>query len=152
VHYVGHYTDSVKVCFYAFFNYVDCNLKASSFKELPLSSFWPKILTLLFKIMFICWLDWQLNDSGKQLFGINPYLFIKFTTMSHCPPSGLGSCNKHTVDSKISITNHMGSHDKQGCTVTAVQPIIWNFMFCWTRIFIYACKETNLMHYLSPVY
>jgi hypothetical protein len=27
-----------------------------------------------------------------------------------------------------------------------------NFMFCWRYFWIYACNETNLMHYLSSVY
>jgi hypothetical protein len=31
--------------------------------------------------------------------------------------------------------------------------VLWlNFMFCWPYILIYACNETNLMHYLSSVH
>jgi hypothetical protein len=30
--------------------------------------------------------------------------------------------------------------------------ILTNFMFCWRCVSIYACNETNLMHYLSSVY
>jgi hypothetical protein len=39
-------------------------------------------------------LDSQLNDSGKHFFGISPCLFIRLTTMSHCPPSFIGSWNR----------------------------------------------------------
>jgi hypothetical protein len=30
--------------------------------------------------------------------------------------------------------------------------VMWNFVFCWPCISIYACNETNLMLYLSSVY
>jgi hypothetical protein len=40
------------------------------------------------------------------------------------------------------------------CTVQHVQYNMYTFvvMFCWLCISIYACNETNLMHYLSSVY
>lgn len=47
--------------------------------------------TLLLRIWFILALDSQLNVSGKHFLGISPCLVIMFTSMSHWPPSLIGS-------------------------------------------------------------
>lgn len=49
-------------------------------------------ITLVLMRAFMCRLRRELNDSGKHFFGMTPYLFTRFTIMSHCPPSFMGSC------------------------------------------------------------
>ena len=39
------------------------------------------------RILFILEDDSQEKVSGKHFFGIKPYLFTRFTSISHCPPS-----------------------------------------------------------------
>jgi hypothetical protein len=38
------------------------------------------------------------------------------------------------------------------CSCYVRTEVYKNFMFCWPCVSIYACKETNPMHYLSSVY
>ncbi|KYN06272.1 hypothetical protein ALC62_02764 [Cyphomyrmex costatus] len=51
-------------------------------------------LSLLFSKLFMRTLDSQLYDSGKHVFGTTPCLVIRFTIMSHWPPSQVGSVNR----------------------------------------------------------